>query len=150
VKVRLLNAAGLLAEIPRERLFFGYRSFSAGEYSIVLGATIRVHKGDSETIKREIARIVLLRREKHPLEFRNAGSVFKNANGIVVGRLVEELGLKGTRIGDAQISPKHGNFIVNLGKASAKDVVALMELVKEKARRCEGIELEAEVKLMGF
>ena len=88
-------------------------------------------------------------REKHPLEYRNAGSVFKNPKGMPAGKIIEEAGLKGTRIGGAQVSEKHGNFIVNLGSATARDIIGLIELVQKKVLEAKGIALEPEVKIIG-
>ncbi|PKN33515.1 MAG: UDP-N-acetylenolpyruvoylglucosamine reductase, partial [Deltaproteobacteria bacterium HGW-Deltaproteobacteria-19] len=84
-----------------------------------------------------------------PLEYRSAGSIFKNPRDIPAGQLIEEAGLKGTRIGDAQVSEKHGNFIVNLGKARAGDVLSLIDLVRERVREKTGVTLETEVRIVG-
>ena len=90
-----------------------------------------------------------MRRRKHPLEYRSAGSVFKNPPGQPAGRLIEESGLKGMRCGGAQISEKHGNFIVNRGGATAKDILALIEIIQERVGREKNIRLETEVVVVG-
>jgi UDP-N-acetylmuramate dehydrogenase len=83
------------------------------------------------------------------VEFRSAGSIFKNPPGEYAGRLVERAGLKGTRIGNAMISAKHGNYIVNLGGARAADVLALVALAHERVRDAMGVDLELEIKVVG-
>jgi UDP-N-acetylenolpyruvoylglucosamine reductase len=91
-----------------------------------------------------------MRKTKHPLEYYNAGSIFKNpAGGISAGQIIDELGLKGTQIGGAKISEKHGNFIVNVSNAKAIDIIALIDMVKKKVREDRGIDLETEVKIIG-
>ena len=89
------------------------------------------------------------RRETQPLSYPNVGSVFKNPEGHFAGRLIEEVGLKGERIGDAQISEKHGNFIVNRGSATAKEVLALIDQIQRKVQTERGVTLELEVKVVG-
>jgi UDP-N-acetylmuramate dehydrogenase len=89
------------------------------------------------------------RQQTQPLWLPNAGSIFKNPPGDFAGRLIEETGLKGKKIGGAMISPKHANYIVNTGGARAEDVLALMEMAKEKVRGKTGIELEPEIRVVG-
>jgi UDP-N-acetylmuramate dehydrogenase len=103
-----------------------------------------------EQIKGRITEILGTRKNKHPLEYRNAGSIFKNPKGsIPAGRIIDEIGLKGIQIGNAKISEKHGNFIVNLGNAKASDIIGLIEMVKNKVKEIRGIILETEVKIIG-
>lgn len=89
------------------------------------------------------------RREKQPLELPSAGSVFRNPPGMYAGKLIEMAGLKGLRVGDAQVSPKHANFIVNLGNATAQDVIKLMNIIQEKVMKVFGVVLVPEVKVVG-
>ena len=89
------------------------------------------------------------RRQTQPLGYPNAGSVFKNPPGDSAGRLIEAAGLKGLRIGDAQISTVHANFIINLGSATARDILKLVELAREKVLGCFGVELQLEIKVIG-
>jgi len=90
-----------------------------------------------------------MRREKHPLSYRSAGSVFKNRLNCPAGKMIEEAGLKGLTAGDAEISEKHGNFIVNKGNAKAGDVIALIETIQNKILGERGIFLETELKIIG-
>ncbi|MCX5818704.1 MAG: hypothetical protein NT047_02125 [Deltaproteobacteria bacterium] len=117
--------------------------------TIIIGATFRLRRGETEKISGRIREIIGMRREKHPLEFRNAGSVFKNPQDCPAGRLIEEAGLKGVRIGDAQVSEKHGNFIVNRGMATADDVLRLIALIQQRVFEKTGHALETEVKIIG-
>ena len=106
-------------------------------------------KVSAQKIKKKINEILQWRQEKHPLEFPNAGSVFKNLPGQTAGKLIEEMGMKGMNVGDAQISPKHANFIVNRGKATASDVLELIALIQSKAEKEKGVSLEPEVVIIG-
>jgi len=135
--------------LERENLDFCYRHSSLPDGSVVVEATFTLTRGDPQEIRRRIAQLLIQRNRSQPVELRSAGSVFKNPPGDYAGRLVEEVGLKGYRIGDAQVSPKHGNFIVNLGRATAKDVLALVQLMKDQVRRKKGVELELEIRVVG-
>lgn len=111
---------------------------------IIVSGTFELKDGNLE----EMNNIVKENREKRlntqPLEYKNAGSVFKNPEGNYAGKLIEELGLKGYKIGDAQVSMKHANFIVNLGNATSKDIKELIKLIKDKVYERYNIELELE------
>jgi UDP-N-acetylmuramate dehydrogenase len=117
---------------------------------VILWAEFHLHRGNSTEIKAHIDEMTDWRRAKQPQE-PNAGSIFKNppAPNPAAGRLIEAAGLKGTKVGGAQISPKHANFIVNVGGATAADVMSLIQLVKQKVREQSGVELELEVELLG-
>jgi UDP-N-acetylmuramate dehydrogenase len=147
--VRLLKYAGDLQNVKREALRFEYRKFHLAADEIIVAASFGLTGGDEAAIRAENNRIMALRKGKHPLEWRNAGSIFKNPAGTPAGRLIEETGLKGVRSGDAQVSEKHGNFIINLGGATASDVLKLMALVREKVLEEKGVALEAEVVVLG-
>ncbi len=147
--VTLINGTGAIVSVMREKLLFSYRNLDLSEGSIITTATFRLDKGEKAAVEERVSELLRLRREKHPLGYRNAGSIFKNPAGVPAGRIIEELGLKGTRIGDAQISEMHANFIVNRGKATTKDIIALIELVKETVKRQRGIDLEPEVRIIG-
>ncbi|MBE0558766.1 MAG: UDP-N-acetylenolpyruvoylglucosamine reductase, partial [Proteobacteria bacterium] len=106
-------------------------------------------RGEGEAFAGRVREIIALRREKHPLEFRNAGSIFKNPHGAPAGKLIEAAGLKGLRIGDAQVSEKHGNFIVNRGRATAEELLGLIDLVQKRVCEATGHALEPEVRIIG-
>jgi UDP-N-acetylmuramate dehydrogenase len=147
--VRLLDMPERIRPVTRDSLIFSYRSLDLPAETIIIGATFRLKRGEKEKIAGRIGEILLLRREKHPLEFRNAGSIFKNPRAIPAGRLIEAAGLKGTRIGDAEVSEKHGNFIVNRGQASAAEVIGLIDLVQKRVFEATGHFLETEVRIIG-
>ncbi len=135
--------------VARDELHFTYRNLDLPAETIIIGATICLRRGETEKIAGRIREVIGMRREKHPLEFRNAGSVFKNPRDCPAGRLIEEAGLKGIRIGDAQVSEKHANFIVNLGHATAAEILSLVTLIQQRVLEKTGRTLETEVKIIG-
>ena len=131
---------------------YGYkRSPFQGRPAVVLGGTFRLQPGDPARIREEMEACRRDREAKGHFLYPSAGSVFKNnrAFGQPTGRLIDSLGLKGTRVGEAEVSPLHANIIVNLGRARAADVLALIRLVEERVRQRFGFELEREVLLAG-
>jgi UDP-N-acetylmuramate dehydrogenase len=130
---------------------FGYRDsvFKHNKNLIIFSAELELKKGDRKKSEKLIKEYLKQRKEKQPLEYPSAGSIFKNPNGRAAGYLIEQCGLKGKKIGKAMISEKHANFIVNLGNAKAKDVKKLIDLCKEKVKEKFGIELEEEIEYLG-
>ena len=104
--VDLLDPGEGIRTVSRDALNFSYRNLDLPAESIIIGAAFLLRRGEGETIAGRVREIIALRREKHPLEFRNAGSIFKNPKAVPAGRLIEEAGLRGMRIGDAQVSEK--------------------------------------------
>ncbi len=147
--ISLLDSCGVKKTLQREEISFGYRTSGLPPESIILNAEFKLKKGQQEQIKGEISEIIKRRQEKHPLNFPNAGSIFKNLPGQPAGRLIEEMGLKGTSCNDAEVSLKHANFIVNKGKATASDVLKLIAVIQAKAEKERGINLETEVVIVG-
>ena len=147
VDVMIVN--GSISEFKRAALPFEYRNLEIPEGAIIVSASFLLTKGVKEKIQERIREILDIRKEKHPLEYRNAGSIFKNPKGLPAGQIIDALGLKGTRIGGAQISEKHGNFIVNTGNATAKDILALIDTVQKRVWEERGIRLEPEVRIIG-
>jgi UDP-N-acetylmuramate dehydrogenase len=146
----LMDARGKVHTWSPGQLQFEYRRLILPEKdAVILAATFRLSQGDKEMVKARTDAIRSMRKEKHPLEYRSAGSVFKNPPGQPAGRIIDELGLKGLRIGGAQVSEKHGNFIVNTGVATARDVLDLIQTIREKVLRERGIHLETEVITIG-
>jgi UDP-N-acetylmuramate dehydrogenase len=145
----LLDAEGGKKTMNREEISFGYRKTEFPADTIILGAKFKLKKGERAKIKKKISEILQWRQKKHPLEFPNAGSIFKNLPMQIAGKLIEEMGMKGMNVGDAQISPKHANFIVNRGKATASDVLELIALIQAKAEKEKGVSLEPEVVIVG-
>ena len=128
---------------------FSYRNLDLPPDSVILSSDFFLHRGAREEIKKNVETILEMRKDKHPLMYRNAGSIFKNPGSLSAGRIIDEMGLKGLRIGDAMISEMHGNFIVNLGKAKAKDVLALIDAVKKKVLEERRVVLDTEVRIIG-
>ena len=148
--VTVLTKDGEIREIPREELDMGYRTSRASrEGWIVLGATIELARGDGKEIRAKMEDLKQRRTDKQPLEYPSAGSTFKRPEGYFAGKLIQDAGLKGLRVGDAMVSEKHSGFVVNCGNATAADVDGLIRLVQEKVREDSGITLEPEVRRLG-
>lgn len=148
-RVEVVSAAGGSRRIPREEIPFRYRASGLPGGSIVVEAAFALSPADPAAIRRQVSGYLVRRNATQPAAFRSAGSIFKNPPGDFAGRLVEAAGLKGTRIGNAEISGKHGNYIVNLGEARAADVLALVALARERVLHRTGIALELEVRVVG-
>ncbi|TZE83101.1 UDP-N-acetylmuramate dehydrogenase [Calorimonas adulescens] len=129
---------------------FGYRaSVVQSKDLVVLRACFLLRVGDRETIKRTMDDLTRRRQEKQPLEYPSAGSVFKRPPGYYAGKLIEDAGLRGARIGDAQISEKHTGFIINLGNATASDVIRLIDMVQKTVKDKFGVDMYPEIKIIG-
>lgn len=150
VSVEVLNSIGELAELSKSECEFGYRSSHFQKFGeTILFANFRLKKGDAAFLEAEISRCMKARKEKQPLEKPNAGSAFKRPSQGFPGALIEQAGLKGFRIGDAQVSEKHANFIVNLGHATASDIAKVFETVEREVLEKTGVKLEREVIFLG-
>ena len=148
--VQVMDDNGAVCSIPKSELGFSYRTAPGLEGKIIVGAEFRFLRFDVDKAKATAEEIWNLRQSRHPLEFPSAGSVFKKHPQGPAGKFIEEAGLKGLRIGDAEISTKHANFIVNKGNARAIEVLALMRKAENIVREKFGISLELEQKLIGF
>jgi UDP-N-acetylmuramate dehydrogenase len=131
---------------PPEGWRFHYRGSSIPEGAAVASVTVRLQKDDPEALREE-TRVLTQKRVASQPRGRNAGCVFKNPKDAPAGRLIDEAGLKGTRRGGAVVSPRHANFVVNDAGATASDVLALLDLVRDRVRASTGVELELEVKV---
>jgi UDP-N-acetylmuramate dehydrogenase len=147
-KIVIASSEGV-ADLVENDLRFEYRNLDLPKDAIIINADFILKKGDCKHIRERIASIIEERKKKHPLHYPSAGSIFKNPPGFPAGRIIEELGLKGFGIGGARISEIHGNFIVNTGDAKTSDILALMQLIKERAISEKGIVLNPEVKVIG-
>ncbi len=169
--LKIENCKLQIAKLKKKDCKFGYRDsiFKKRKNWIILEATLKLKKGKRKEIEKKIKEILKLRKEKQPLEFPCAGSVFKNVlietvprkiqekfkekikNGFLpAGVLIEAAELKGYQIGGAKISEKHANFIVNIGNAKANDVMQLIEKIKKEVKKKFRVQLEEEIKLVGF
>ncbi len=148
-EVRVMSLDGKVQVRPRSALHVDYRHCAELHQAIALGATLRTAAlADTGAVKRRMDAYAHRRHESQPRE-PSAGCIFKNPPGDSAGRLIDTCGLKGERVGDAQVSPVHANFIVNLGAARAADVLALVRHIRAQVRARSGIELEPEVLLYG-
>ncbi len=150
-RIEWLAADGApLAPAAREALDFRYRSLaSLPDGAVLVGAELSVTPSSREAVQAEIDRLLAHRHATQPIDVPSCGSVFRNPPGDFAGRLIEAAGLKGRRVGAAEISTRHANFIVNRGGARATDVLALIEEAREKVLRQTGVRLETEVQLLG-
>lgn len=147
----VLDQDGRIHNLSLEELALGYRtSVIQKENYIVLEAKMELKPGDQNEINNRCAELKKAREEKQPLEYASAGSTFKRPEGYFAGKLIMDAGLRGSSVGDAQISEKHCGFLINRGEASAKDIVELMKQVREKVYNQFGVMLEPEVRLLGF
>lgn len=136
--------------LPAEELHFGYRHSLLKETAgVVLSVALRLHSGEKSVIVDTVSQLREQRMAKQPLEFPSAGSTFKRPEGAFAGKLIQDAGLRGFRIGDAQVSEKHCGFVINRGEASAKDVYRLIREVQRKVKEASGITLETEVLMLG-
>ncbi|MBI4388216.1 MAG: UDP-N-acetylmuramate dehydrogenase [Candidatus Omnitrophica bacterium] len=139
-----------LHRLTCDNIVFGYRTSNLQDY-LILDATFRTKPSESAKVREEVRANFAYRNSVQDLRYPSAGSVFKNpkmASRFSSGQLIEKVGLKGTRIGGAMISEKHGNFFLNVGGAKASDVFALIELAKARVRDQFGIELDPEIKII--
>lgn len=150
--VTYLDETGKVTTIPASECGLSYRHslFSDHPDWLILEAEMELQPGDAEAIKGRMDELAAQRRAKQPLEWPSAGSTFKRPEGHFAAALIDQCGLKGFSVGDAQVSEKHAGFLVNKGKATAADMCRLMDLVRERVLRETGVELEPEVKFLGF
>lgn len=141
---------GAVRTLTREEMQMGYRTTRPlREGGVVLAARFALERGDGEAILARMRELNARRREKQPLSYPSAGSVFKRPEGHFAGALIERAGLKGASVGGAQVSPKHAGFIVNTGGATAADVLELIAQVQREVLRAFGVRLETEVRVVG-
>jgi UDP-N-acetylmuramate dehydrogenase len=144
----LLDGAGDVLRWDRAACAFGYRTSRLRQSGlVVLGAAFRLQPGDAPAIRERLERFARSRKASQPTELPSCGSVFLKPPGDFAGRLIEQAGLKGRRVGDVQVSPKHANFFVNLGRGSAADALALVEQVEREVAERFGVRLEREFEL---
>jgi len=149
--VRLLDPKiGVIREADAEELELGYRYsklYETGE--IVISAVMQMQQGDPEEIRSKIRDFTERRTTKQPLSYPSAGSFFKRPTGYFAGKLVQDAGLKGLTVGGAQVSTLHSGFVINIGGATATDIISLMHLVQARVKEQFGVDLEPEVRIIG-
>ena len=143
--VDYVDEAGDIIRLKREGLAFAYRSSSfQGRRGVIAAVGVQLKRDEGAAFRQQ--EMVAYRKKTQPYHDRSAGCVFRNPAGASAGRLIEEVGLKGKRIGGAEVSPVHANFIVNREKATAHDVIALMNHVRDVVAQRKGVWLESEIR----
>ena len=149
VECEIVLRSGRRQVLPLEALGYTYRHSKLPEGAIVVSATFRGHPGDPAAIQSEMDRIAQEREASQPLRSRTGGSTFKNPPGTRAWKEIDSAGCRGLTIGDAQVSEKHCNFLLNLGKASSSEIEALGEEVRRRVLERSGISLEWEIQRVG-
>ncbi len=140
---------GTIGEFRMEDLDYGYRHLRLEDGDIVLAATFRLDRRDPLLTEEEVRKDLELRRSKHNVGFPSAGSFFKNPNGQAAWRLIDAAGMRGTKVGGAQVSEVHSNFLINTGGATAQDFMTLATTVKNAVFSISGVTLDEEVRIVG-
>lgn len=148
-RVEGMTVHGEPVAYAREKLSFSYRDAHLPQRAIVTHVGFRLRRGQVEEMQERLRELVTRRKKSQPAGYPNSGSMFRNPPGDFAGRLIEAAGLKGRRIGQAEISERHANFIVNLGGAKAEEVRELMERARTEVKKQFGVELVPEVRLIG-
>lgn len=149
-KVTCIDYNGNIKEFSNEEMKFGYRkSILKEENYIVLEAEFILQKGNKKEIEEKIEEYSNYRKEKQPIEFPSAGSTFKRGEDFITAKLIEDAGLKGYSIGGAEVSTKHSGFIINKGNANAKDVLDIVEYVKDEVYKKFNKKIELEIEIIG-
>lgn len=150
-KIKLLDYNGNLIEINHDKFTFFYRGIDLGVGKfVIVSAVLELFKDTKDVIMASLNNFYKKRKESQPVEYLSAGCIFKNTDRESAGYLIEKAGAKGLTIGDAQVSKKHANFIINLGGATAKDILLLIEEVSKRVEKNFGIVLEKEVNIIGL
>ena len=146
----LMDETGAVLRLERDRLKLSYRhSVMMEQPLVVLRAGFSFTKGDAAAITEKVAELSRSRKEKQPLEYPSAGSTFKRPEGYFAGKLIQDCGLKGFRVGDAMVSEKHSGFVINVGHATAADVMTLIRHVQQEVDRQFCVRIEPEVRMLG-
>jgi UDP-N-acetylmuramate dehydrogenase len=148
--IEMINRLGEQIFMDRGDLDFSYRSLALPPGGVIIRATLLLRHDSPQAVSRRASDYLKRRKAQQPLAFPSGGSIFKNPPNAYAGRLIEEAGLKGKRVGGAMISEQHANFIVNTGNAKAADILALMKLAKERVREKTGISLDPEIRVVGL
>lgn len=151
IKTRYLDRKTLkIKSLDLDEHEFEYRNsiFSKNDF-IILETTMKLSKGNKNDIKAKMDEYMTARKDKQPLEYPSAGSTFKRKGEIITAKLIDECGLKGASVGDACVSEKHAGFIINKGKATATEMLELIDIIKTKVKEEKGIDIELEVLVLG-
>ena len=150
VKTRYITYDGKIKTMTLPEHKFEYRNSVFSKLNvIILDTTLKLSKGNKKEIDAKMKEFAASRKEKQPLEYPNAGSTFKRKEGFITAKLIDDAGLKGYNVGDAEVSTKHAGFVVNKGKATAKDVLELVEHIKKTIKEKKDLDIELEIIVLG-
>lgn len=147
-RIHVVDRHGRSLVRDRDEIGFSYRRSGIGKGVVIIGAELRLRHRPKSAIRKEIEHYRKTRQARQPRGW-SAGSFFKNPSACPAGKLIEDCGLKGYRVGDAMVSERHANFIINLGHARASDILALVRVIKDRVRKIKGVKLEEEVRVLG-
>lgn len=148
-RIRGINSEGNWQELGSDELKFGYRSTHLPNGFIITRAWLKLKKGKRKEISRLTAENLQVKATTQPLSLKSAGCIFKNPPSVSAGKLIEKVGGKRMRVGEAMVSPIHANFIVNSGGATASQVLRLIDQIRNKVSQAFGVNLKLEVKIVG-
>ncbi len=148
--ITCIDNNGKLIKINKSQLHFSYRKTNINSNFIITKVCLKLKPEDGDIVKEKVISYHQIRSKSQPLNYPNAGCIFKNPQGDYAGRLIETVGLKGKSVGGAMVSSKHANFIINIGNSKAEDILNLMKIITEKVKQEKNIKLEPEIKLIGF
>jgi UDP-N-acetylmuramate dehydrogenase len=144
--VTVMNIKGEISTRKGDDLWFGYRESNVDEL-VILEGSLKLQQGETDEITRRMRKLWIMKKATQPLSFQSAGCIFKNPRGLSAGALIEQAGLKGIRVGAAEISDRHANFIVTNPGAKSDDVLRLIDLTRSKVSEQFGVDLELEIKI---
>lgn len=144
--VEVLTAKGERFTRTGDELSFEYRTSSVNEL-VILSATLQLKQGEIDEVTKRMRQIWIVKKAAQPFSFQSAGCIFKNPRGLSAGALIEQAGLKGTRVGGAEVSDRHANFIVTTPNATAEHVLQLIDLIKSRVHEVHGVTLETEIQI---
>ncbi|HEX4072324.1 MAG TPA: UDP-N-acetylmuramate dehydrogenase [Planctomycetaceae bacterium] len=144
--VTVMNVKGEISTRKGDELWFGYRESNVDEL-VILEGSLKLQQGETDEITRRMRKLWIMKKATQPLSFQSAGCIFKNPRGLSAGALIEQAGLKGIRVGAAEISDRHANFIVTNAGAKSDDVLRLIDLTRSKVSEQFGVDLELEIKI---
>jgi UDP-N-acetylmuramate dehydrogenase len=149
VSVSTMDTEGNIIRLGADGIDFGYRSSNISPGELILSTEIKLKKDKREDVLARVEGFLKKKREKQPISEPSAGCVFKNPPGLSAGRLIDEAGCKGMRIGEVEVSKIHANFLINKGRANASDFIRLMDEVVQRVKERFGVLLEPEIKIVG-
>ena len=148
--VKCIDYDGKEKKFTNEEMEFGYRtSILKSEKYIVTEVVMELQKGKKEEIKEKMEKYATYRKEKQPIEYPSAGSTFKRGDDFITAKLIDEAGLKGYSVGDAEVSTKHSGFVINKGNATSKEVLTLVDYIKKEVEKKFDKKIELEIEVIG-